>query len=139
MHNVLLLSVLTIRSLTNSILTCLVCLAFGQLFLRQMIDNPAAALKTSRGGLLDNRNLLLCGLCFSSGFVLTNMSFFLSSAPAVETVKSAEPITSALIATFGGVDTITLSESGCLALLIFGVLLSTVSGTANALGFNIFG
>lgn len=114
-------------------------LALGQAFLRQLIDNPAAALKSTKSGWFDNRSLLLCGLFFSGGFVLTNMSFSISSAPVVETVKSAEPITSVLIATLGGVDSITLPESGCLAMLIFGVLLSTVSSTTNTVGFKVFG
>ena len=92
-----------------------------------MIDNPSAAIKKSKFKMFDDRNLIFCGLCFSSGFVLTNISFSLSSAPAVETIKSAEPLTSALVASLGGVDSITLPEMGCLLVLISGVLLSTLS------------
>jgi len=106
----------------------------GQIYLSQLIDTSIKDIKVSY-----EKNLILCSLFFSAGFVLTNFSFNLTSAPAVETVKSGEPITSAIIATLGGVDSITIPEVGSLLVLIAGVLLSTSSGAAGEIGARTFG
>lgn len=106
----------------------------GQIYLSQLIDTSIKDSKVSY-----EKNLILCSLFFSAGFVLTNLSFNLTSAPAVETVKSGEPITSAIIATLGGVDSITIPEAGSLFVLITGVLLSTSSGASGEIGARTFG
>jgi len=110
------------------------------MLLLQFIDLPAEDAKiASSRGLYENKNLVLCGIFFSSGFVLTNLSFSLSSAPVVETVKSAEPITSTLIAVLGKVDSITISEVGSLLLLMSGVSMSTVSNDSSTFDLTTFG
>mmetsp|Transcript_14648 Transcript_14648/g.19114 ORF Transcript_14648/g.19114 Transcript_14648/m.19114 type:complete len:282 (-) Transcript_14648:765-1610(-) len=114
--------------------------AIGQMLLRQFIDLPAEDAKiASSRGLYENKNLVLCGIFFSSGFVLTNLSFSFSSAPVVETVKSAEPITSTFIAVLGKVDSITISEVGSLLLLMSGVSMSTVSNDSSTFDLTTFG
>jgi len=70
--------------------------------------------------------LLLAGMFFSIGFYATNCAFAGSSAAFVETIKAAEPITSAVLAVSWGVETLTFREVASLITIVLGVILSTV-------------
>lgn len=71
-------------------------------------------------------SLLLTGVYFSLGFLLTNFGFSAGSAAFVETVKAAEPLTSAIVAVGWGIEILSSKEVISLVFLIGGVLLSTV-------------
>lgn len=72
---------------------------------------------------LQNRLLALTSLSFAVGFLLTNISFSSSSAPFTETIKAAEPLSSALLAAFYRVEDITLGKGTSLLLIVAGVVL----------------
>lgn len=72
----------------------------------------------------------MCGLFFSLGFVATNYSFYGSPASYVETVKAAEPLTSAAVAVMWGLETLGFDEVVSLIAIVAGVLLSTVSNSS---------
>jgi drug/metabolite transporter (DMT)-like permease len=76
-------------------------------------------------------HLVLSGIYFSLGFFVTNYSFQQSSAAFVETVKAAEPITSAAIAVAWGIETLSNQETASLLCIVTGVLLSTL-GSSNS-------
>ncbi len=67
------------------------------------------------------------GLYFSTGFFLTNVSFFSSNASFVETIKAAEPLSSASIAKLWGAES-SISSGEVMSLLgiTCGVILSTI-------------
>jgi drug/metabolite transporter (DMT)-like permease len=67
----------------------------------------------------------LTALYFTFGFLATNYSFERSSASFVETVKAAEPITSAAVAVGWGIETLGSREVASLLAIVSGVLLST--------------
>ena len=75
--------------------------------------------------------LFYTGLFFGLGFVATNYSFQASAASFVETVKAAEPITSALVAVSYGVDIVGFKEALSLCGIVAGVLVSTVGKGAH--------
>jgi hypothetical protein len=86
----------------------------------------SAVLATSDSSTTTLWYLLKAGICFSLGFYTTNLAFRTATSPAfVETVKAAEPITSATLAVAWGIDTMTPVEMTGLAGIIAGVLLST--------------
>jgi drug/metabolite transporter (DMT)-like permease len=60
------------------------------------------------------------------GFVATNFGFSGSSAAFVETIKAAEPITSAALCVLWQIETISPMEFWSLACIVAGVVLSTV-------------
>jgi drug/metabolite transporter (DMT)-like permease len=72
------------------------------------------------------RHLLLSGACFSIGFLATNFGFNGSSASFVETIKAAEPITSATVAVLWGIEMLSSREMTSLGAIVAGVLLSTL-------------
>jgi hypothetical protein len=72
--------------------------------------------------------LIKAGICFSMGFLTTNLAFGAASPTFVETVKAAEPITSAILAVAWKIDTMTSLEVTGLAGIITGVLMSTLGG-----------
>jgi len=76
-------------------------------------------------------SLVLSAVYFCMGFLATNYGF--SSAPAsfVETIKAAEPITSASVAVLWGIESLSRQEVGSLGAIVTGVLLSTL-GNNNA-------
>jgi drug/metabolite transporter (DMT)-like permease len=74
------------------------------------------------------RELVLAGAFFSAGFLATNLGFSGSSAAFVETVKAAEPITSALAAWGAGIEAVTARQFASLGTVVAGVLLSTLAG-----------
>ena len=72
------------------------------------------------------KDLVLAGAFFCFGFLATNYSFQKSSAAFVETIKAAEPITSAGTAVAWGIETLSSSEVMSLAVVVLGVLMSTL-------------
>lgn len=68
----------------------------------------------------------MAGIYFAMGFLTTNLSFQRSAAAYVETIKAAEPITSAGIAVLWGIETLSPPEVTSLAAIVSGVLLSTL-------------
>lgn len=75
--------------------------------------------------LRNDRDLFFAGLYFSFGFLITNMSFRRGDAAFVETVKAAEPLTSAGTAVLFGIETLGAGEVVSLAGIVAGVVLST--------------
>lgn len=72
-------------------------------------------------------NLVLAGICFAMGFLATNSGFLASSAAFVETVKAAEPITSAAVAVMWRIETLSGPEVLSLGSIVTGVLISTLA------------
>ena len=72
------------------------------------------------------RYLFLSAACFAFGFLATNWGFNGTSAAFVETIKAAEPITSAALAVLWKLETLTQLEVSSLASIVAGVVLSTV-------------
>jgi len=72
------------------------------------------------------RELQWASICFALGFLATNFGFAGSAASFVETVKAAEPLTSATVAAVYGIETITLAQKASLGTIVAGVLLSTL-------------
>ena len=78
------------------------------------------------------QRLLQSAVCFTFGFLATNYAFAGSAASFVETIKAAEPITSATVASLYGIETITTEQKWSLTTIIVGVLLSTLGGSSNS-------
>lgn len=75
-------------------------------------------------------DLILAGIFFAMGFLTTNISFQRSAAAYVETIKAAEPITSAMVAVLWGIETLSPPEVSSLAAIVTGVLLSTIGNSS---------
>ena len=73
--------------------------------------------------------LLGAGFFFALGFLMTNYGFAGSSATFVETIKAAEPITSATVAVWNGIETLSQPEMASLLAIVCGVVLSTMGNT----------
>jgi drug/metabolite transporter (DMT)-like permease len=69
--------------------------------------------------------LLLSAIYFTLGFLFTNYGFRSGSAAFVETIKAAEPITSASTAVAWGIERLGKEEVFSLAGIVVGVILST--------------
>ena len=69
--------------------------------------------------------MILAALYFTFGFLTTNYCFERTSASFVETIKAAEPITSAVVAVGWGIETLGSREVISLLVIVSGVLLST--------------
>lgn len=69
-------------------------------------------------------------VCFALGFLATNYGFSGTAVSMVETVKAAEPITSAIVAVSFGIDTLTCVELLSLGTIVAGVLHSTLQQKA---------
>ena len=98
-------------------------------FRRNHIETPTAdssRMSKSRQMLRNDRDLFLAGLYFSFGFLITNMSFRRGDAAFVETVKAAEPLTSAGTAVLFGIESLGLGEVVSLGGIVAGVVLSTM-------------
>jgi drug/metabolite transporter (DMT)-like permease len=79
------------------------------------------------------RYVLLAGTFFTIGFLATNMGFSGSSAAFVETIKAAEPITSAALCVLWKIEYLSPPEMASLASIVAGVVLSTVgNGSSTA-------
>jgi drug/metabolite transporter (DMT)-like permease len=65
-----------------------------------------------------------------SPLLATNFGFSDSSASFVETIKAAEPITSASVAVLWGIESLSRSETASLGVIVAGVLLSTLGNSA---------
>jgi len=70
--------------------------------------------------------LYFTAICFAFGFYTTNRSFFGSHASFVETIKAAEPITSATVAYLWGIEGLSRQELFSLLGMCTGVVVSTV-------------
>ena len=70
--------------------------------------------------------LLLAGLYFTLGFALTNAGFKMGSASFVETLKAAEPISSAGVAVYYKLEQLGREEVASLGGIVFGVAMSTL-------------
>ena len=75
--------------------------------------------------------LLATGIFFTLGFLTTNMAFQAAAPTYVETLKAAEPISSAIVAVFWGLETLTGFEVLGLLGIISGVLVSTTSTSSS--------
>jgi drug/metabolite transporter (DMT)-like permease len=73
--------------------------------------------------------LILSAIYFALGFAATNLSFSGASAAFVETVKAAEPITSAMTAVLWGIEVLSREEGMSLLTIVAGVLLSTLGNS----------
>ena len=76
--------------------------------------------------------LVLAGIFFAVGFLTTNFGFSGSSASFVETIKAAEPITSATVAVWSGIEVLSRNEILGLAAVVLGVVLSTVGNASSS-------
>lgn len=99
------------RSSSGRILSALLALA-----------NPSSSAINHR----IHNQLLLSSIYFTIGFLLTNVGFRTGSAAFVETVKAAEPITSAATAVFWGIESLGPKEVASLGGIIIGVVCSTL-------------
>lgn len=77
-----------------------------------------------------HNQLLLAGIYFALGFLLTNFGFQSGSAAFVETVKAAEPFTSASVAVLWGIEILGKEEVASLTGIVGGVVLSTLGHRA---------
>jgi drug/metabolite transporter (DMT)-like permease len=75
------------------------------------------------------RDLILSAVYFAFGFAATNLSFSGASAAFVETVKAAEPITSAMTAVLWRIEVLSREEGMSLLTIVAGVLLSTIGNS----------
>lgn len=73
--------------------------------------------------------LVAAGVCFTLGFLATNFGFQASSASFVETIKAAEPLTSAILAVCFKLETLNGAEWASISTLIVGVLCSTLGNS----------
>lgn len=73
-----------------------------------------------------HNQLLLAAIYFALGFLLTNYGFKLGSAAFVETIKAAEPFTSASVAVLWGIERLGIEEILSLVGIAAGVTLSTL-------------
>ncbi|CAJ1932404.1 unnamed protein product [Cylindrotheca closterium] len=80
----------------------------------------------------DARYLCFAGFCFSLGFYCTNLGFQAASAAFVETIKASEPITSAVLAVAWGLELLNRKEVTSLALIVCGVVLSTLGNSPSS-------
>jgi len=80
------------------------------------------------------RELLWASMCFALGFLATNFGFAGSAASFVETVKAAEPITSATVAGCYGIESITGPQKASLGTIVAGVLLATLGNSSSSSG-----
>ncbi|GKY92271.1 hypothetical protein MPSEU_000198200 [Mayamaea pseudoterrestris] len=83
---------------------------------------------TSTSGSMD---FLLTGLFNSLDLLATNVAFATSAASFVETIKSADPITTTAVALIWKVDRLESDEGVCLFVLVTGMLLSTWGNASN--------
>jgi drug/metabolite transporter (DMT)-like permease len=81
--------------------------------------------------------LVGAGVCFTLGFLATNFGFQASSASFVETIKAAEPLTSAGLAVGFGLEALNTKEWASLSTLIAGVLASTLGNSSAQSGHAI--
>jgi drug/metabolite transporter (DMT)-like permease len=89
------------------------------------LSNPSAANHRI------HNQLLLSAIYFTIGFYLTNCGFNSGSAAFVETIKAAEPITSAATAVLWGIEKLVPEEVASLGGIIVGVVLSTLGHRAS--------
>ena len=81
-----------------------------------------------------NIQLLLSSVYFALGFLFTNYGFQSGSAAFVETIKAAEPITSASVAVAWGIERLGKEELFSLVGIVMGVLLSTFGQQTSKIG-----
>mmetsp|Transcript_21532 Transcript_21532/g.31846 ORF Transcript_21532/g.31846 Transcript_21532/m.31846 type:complete len:438 (-) Transcript_21532:619-1932(-) len=136
-------SVLTIQQFTLGVSFLRLCMVkkwFGGNGIVKWNKVLHSGLKSSGGGFVFNfknstsassssntAQLFLTGLFFSLGFWATNYSFQASDASFVETVKAAEPITSASVAVLWKIEVLSWEEAASLGGIVVGVLTSTLA------------
>ena len=76
--------------------------------------------------------LFLAASCFTFGFLATNFGFGASSASFVETIKAAEPLTSAGLAVGFGLEDLSDNEWVSLGCIVLGVVFSTLGNSRSA-------
>jgi drug/metabolite transporter (DMT)-like permease len=81
--------------------------------------------ESSSSSVAHNKQLTLTATYFAFGFLLTNIGFMMGSAAFVETIKAAEPITSASVAAIWGIEHPGREEVMSLMGIVVGVVLST--------------
>lgn len=94
---------------------------------KSLLFNNHKSPKASALSDLISSHLVLAGICFAMGFLATNSGFLASSAAFVETIKAAEPITSAAVAVAWRIESLSSSEVGSLGSIVTGVLISTLA------------
>ena len=95
-------------------------------YFRPTSTAESSSISKSRQLLKNDRDLFRAGIYFSFGFLITNMSFRRGDAAFVETVKAAEPLTSAGTAVLFGIESLGLGEVVSLGGIVAGVVLSTL-------------
>ncbi|KAL7465154.1 hypothetical protein ACHAXS_005491 [Conticribra weissflogii] len=80
--------------------------------------------------------LFLAAIYFALGFLITNYGFQAGSAAFVETVKAAEPITSATTAVAWGIERLGKEEVVSLSGIVVGVILSTLGNSGGGRDHN---
>lgn len=93
------------------------------------ISNIVCSINLCHTSDMVSSNLVLSGVFFAMGFLATNAGFLASSAAFVETIKAAEPITSAATAVLWGIETLGGQEVVSLGSIVAGVLISTFAHT----------
>jgi len=81
-----------------------------------------------------HNQLFLAAIYFAFGFLLTNIGFKSGSAAFVETIKAAEPFTSASVAVLWGIEKLGYEEVMSLIGIVIGVVLSTLGNGSAATG-----
>mmetsp|Transcript_28452 Transcript_28452/g.51955 ORF Transcript_28452/g.51955 Transcript_28452/m.51955 type:complete len:581 (+) Transcript_28452:1121-2863(+) len=81
---------------------------------------------TSKHAAHIHKQLFLAAIYFALGFLLTNYGFQSAEASFVETVKAAEPFTSATVAVVWGIERLGKEEVASLTGIVAGVVLSTL-------------
>ena len=74
----------------------------------------------------------VAGLFFTCGFWTTNVAFGGAAASAVETIKAAEPLTSAAVAWLWQIEILGQAECISLGTIVAGVAVSTLGGSATS-------
>lgn len=90
--------------------------------------------QVSGGAPLMHPQLLAAGLFFTGGFWTTNAAFFAATASFVETIKAAEPLSSAATAWWWQIEVLGREEMSSLAAIVVGVVCSTLGNHVQSHG-----
>ncbi|GMH49890.1 hypothetical protein TrRE_jg4048, partial [Triparma retinervis] len=71
----------------------------------------------------ERRQLSISTLSFLLGFLLTNYTFYLTSAAVTETVKTTEPVSTAAMSWWGGLEVFDLQDIASMGVTMLGVKL----------------
>ncbi|GMI21740.1 hypothetical protein TrCOL_g13285 [Triparma columacea] len=92
---------------------------------------PPLTLPPSRFlGNKERRQLSISTLSFLLGFLLTNYTFYLTSAAVTETVKTTEPVSTAVMSWWGGLEVFDLKDIASMGVTMLGVKLAVSTASA---------